>query len=121
MTVLKKKPVNFFQVTGRITTDITINDRTNKNTGEKFVTATFAIAVNRGEESALLKIELSNKLAENMFKYQGKGSQVGIAGYLKLEKWNDKQTGEAKSCLCLKGSQTQYLSPKVVKVAEMAI
>lgn len=75
--------------------------------------ASFGIAVNRKykdkEEVAFIDIELFGKTAELAQKYLAKGKPVFIEGRLKLDQWDDKQTGQKRSKLKVIGEAMQFL------------
>lgn len=49
------------------------------------------------EETTFVDLTIWGKTAETAAQYVGKGSQVHVEGRLKLEEWQDKQTGEKRS------------------------
>jgi single-strand DNA-binding protein len=49
------------------------------------------------EETTFVDLTLWGKTAETAAQYVGKGSQVHVEGRLKLEEWQDKNTGEKRT------------------------
>ena len=81
------------------------NSKKNKSTGEWENEPVFidCDAFNR---------EKGQKLADLVEQYLGKGKQCYIEGRLKLDQWQDKQTGDKRSKLKLIVDQVQFLEPK---------
>jgi len=80
--------------------------------------AEFGLAVNRSysldngekrEETTFVDIVMYNKLAEIVEKYLKKGRSVYVEGRLKLETWDDKQTGQKRSKMRIVGETMQML------------
>jgi len=73
-----------------------------KNIGTTNVT-NFGIAINRrtkaGQETTFVDISAFGKTAENIAKYFTKGKPILIEGRLKLDDWQDKQTGQKRTKL----------------------
>lgn len=83
--------------------------------------ATIGLAINRSyttesgerkEETTFVDVELWNKLAELAGEYLRKGNSVFIEGRLKLDSWEDKQTGQKRHRLRIAGESMQFLTPK---------
>jgi single-strand DNA-binding protein len=83
--------------------------------------ATIGLAINRSyttesgerkEDTTFVDVELWNKLAELAGEYLRKGSSVFIEGRLKLDSWEDKQTGQKRHRLRIAGESMQFLTPK---------
>lgn len=60
-------------------------------------------AFNRGE---------NGKMADNIEQYLRKGFQAYIEGHLRLDQWNDKNTGEKRSKLKVVVDNVQFLEAK---------
>ena len=82
--------------------------------------AEFGLAVNRSytldngekrEETTFVDIVMYNKLAEIVEKYLKKGRSVYVEGRLKLETWDDKQTGVKRYKTVVRASDCVVLSP----------
>jgi single-strand DNA-binding protein len=52
------------------------------------------------------------KLADLIEQYLHKGNQAYIEGHLKLDQWNDKQTGDKRSKIKLVVDNVQFLEPR---------
>lgn len=52
------------------------------------------------------------KQAETACQYLRKGSNVFIEGYLKMDEWNDKNTGEKRSKIRVQGERFHFLDKK---------
>lgn len=62
------------------------------------------------EEVTFVEVDAFSKAAENAAQYLKKGSAVLVEGRLKLDQWDDKQTGAKRSRLTVVSEQIQYLS-----------
>lgn len=83
--------------------------------------ANLGIAVNRSyttqsgekrEEVTFIDCEAWGKTAEIMAKYLGKGRPVFIEGRLKLDQWDDKETGKKQSKLRVVIENFQFVDSK---------
>lgn len=76
--------------------------------------AEISIAINRKtgehEDVCYLKVVAWGKTAENCQRYLGKGSCVFVEGYLKQENWEDRQTGQKRSSMCVVAEKIQFIS-----------
>jgi single-strand DNA-binding protein len=81
----------------------------------------FGIAVNRQfkdesggqrEETTFIDIEAWGKQGELVSKYLGKGSLAMFEGRLKLDQWEDKQTGQKRSKLKVVMDNIQFLNSR---------
>jgi len=81
-------------------------------------TSRFGIAVNRRyrtqqgedrEETTFVDCDVIGRTADVVNRYTHKGSLILIEGRLKLDTWNDKQTGEARSKLKVMVDNVQLL------------
>lgn len=77
--------------------------------------ATLSLAVNEKrkdkEDTALfVDVEVWEKQAENCVQYLKKGSPVFIEGRLKLQQWDDKQSGQKRSKISVTAFAVQFLS-----------
>lgn len=66
----------------------------------------------RKEEVTYVDVEAWGKLAEICGEHLSKGKQVFVEGRLKLDTWEDKQSGEKKSRLRVSADAVQFLSPR---------
>lgn len=79
--------MNSINLVGRVTKDLEIR----KTTSNKSV-CEFTLAVNRlGEGTDFITCSVWNAQAENLVKYQGKGSLIGVLGSLRTENFKDKE------------------------------
>ncbi|MEM7812299.1 MAG: single-stranded DNA-binding protein [Planctomycetota bacterium] len=63
----------------------------------------------RKEETTFVDIELWGRTAEVAGEYLAKGRSVFVEGRLKLDQWDDKQTGQKRSKLKVVGETMQML------------
>lgn len=88
--------------------------------GTSFCTVT--LAVNRTwynktdkkkeEETAFIDVGFFGKQAELVGEYLSKGSSLMVEGYLKLDQWEDKNSGEKKSKLKVQAENMQFMGGK---------
>src|SRR5258708_31776602 len=80
--------------------------------------AKFGLAVNRAwtsesgekkEEVTFVDIDVFGRTAENVAQYMRKGSPMLVEGRLRLDQWDDKQTGQKRSKLGVVGEIIQFL------------
>lgn len=64
------------------------------------------------EEVTFVDVDTFGRTAENCGKYLKKGRPVLIDGRLRLEQWDDKQTGQKKSKLGVVSEAVQFLGGK---------
>src|SRR5213594_4000761 len=62
------------------------------------------------EETTFVDVTLWGRTAEVAGEYLGKGSPILIEGRLKLDQWEDKQSGQKRSKLRVVGERMQMLS-----------
>lgn len=83
--------MNNIQLIGRITKDLEL-----KQAGQTSK-CDFSIAVNRkfakeGQQQAdFINVVCFGKIAENLVKYQSKGSQIGVVGSLNIDQYKDNE------------------------------
>ncbi len=61
------------------------------------------------EETTFVDVELWGRTAEVAGEYAKKGRQIYIEGRLKLDSWEDKQSGQKRSRLRVVGETLQFL------------
>jgi single-strand DNA-binding protein len=61
------------------------------------------------EEVTFVDVEVWGRTAENVGQYMRKGRPILIEGRLKLDQWDDKQTGQKKSRLGVVAETVQFL------------
>lgn len=101
--------MNNIQLIGRITKELEI-----KPVGQT-TKCDFTIAVNRkfakeGQQKAdFINCVCFGKIADNLVKYQGKGSQIGVIGSLNIDQYKD-QEGNNKSFTKVVANEIEFLS-----------
>ena len=76
--------MNNVNLIGRITNNLEL-----KTIGTGKV-VNFSVAVNNKDKATFINVTAFNQVAENLCKYQKKGSQIGITGYLQDNNYKDK-------------------------------
>jgi len=80
--------------------------------------AKIGLAVNRNwtseggekkEEVTFVDVDIFGRTAENVAQYMKKGRPIMIEGRLRLDQWDDKQTGQKRSKLGVVGENVQFL------------
>lgn len=66
----------------------------------------------RREEVTFVDVTVWNRQAENCCQYLKKGRPVHVEGYLKMDSWDDKATGEKKSKLKVEAENVQFLDSR---------
>lgn len=65
------------------------------------------------EEVTFVDVDVFGRTAENVAQYLRKGSPLLVEGRLRLDQWDDKQTGQKRSKLGVVGETIQFLgSPR---------
>ena len=64
------------------------------------------------EEVTFVDADVFGRTAENCGQYLKKGSSILVSGRLKLDQWDDKQTGQKKSRLGVVAETVQFLGGK---------
>jgi len=64
------------------------------------------------EDTVFVDITCWGKLAEIVSQYMRKGSQIYLGGRLKLDNWEDRQTGQKRSKLSVVAENVQFLDKK---------
>jgi single-strand DNA-binding protein len=64
------------------------------------------------DEVTFLDVEFWGRNAETAGQYLGKGSPVFIQGRLRLDQWEDKQTGQKRSKLKVVAESFQFVGPR---------
>ena len=108
--------LNKVMLIGNLTRDPEI-----KYTPKGTAVAQLGLAVNRvwsndagekQEETTFVDVELWGRQAEVAGEYLKKGRPVFIEGRLKLDSWDDKQTGQKRSKMKVVGEQLQLLGSR---------
>lgn len=80
--------------------------------------ANVSIAVNRSrknadgtwtDEASFFDVTIWGKTAENLKPYLTKGKQIAVEGYLKQDRWTDKETGGNRSKISIQASNVHLL------------
>ena len=66
-------------------------------------------AGNKKEEVCFVDFQAWGRLAENLSQYMKKGGQILLEGRLKLEQWDDKNSGQHRQRLVVVAEQIQFL------------
>ena len=104
-------------LTGRITRDLELRYTENNK-----ATCEFTIAINRvakeGEKKAdFIYCKVYNTQAENLTKYQGKGSLIGVEGEIINDQWTGED-GKSKNKTYVLVNKIEFLGSKTVEVKE---
>src|SRR3954454_2348410 len=62
------------------------------------------------EEVTFVDVDVWGRTAENVGQYMRKGSPLLVEGRLRLDQWDDKQTGQKRSKLAVTAETVQFLS-----------
>jgi len=76
------------------------------------VTHTYRVGEEKREETAFIDCESFGKQAETIGEYCKKGKPLFVEGRLKLDTWDDKQTGQKRSKLKVVIESLQFLGGK---------
>lgn len=100
--------MNSINLVGRITKDLEL-----KYTQSNKPVCEFSLAVNRiGQEQAdFITCQVWNGQAENLSKYQGKGSLIGVVGSLRVDTFKDKEGNNRYKTYVL-ANNIEYLGTK---------
>lgn len=107
---------NSVTLIGNLTRDVEL-----RYTPKGTAVAKIGLAVNRvwtndagekKEECTFVDVDVFGRTAENCGQYLRKGSSILVSGRLKLDSWDDKQTGQKRSKLGVVGEMIQFLSAK---------
>ncbi len=66
----------------------------------------------RREETLFLDVTVWNRQAENCCQYLKKGRPIHVEGYLKMDSWDDKTTGEKRSKIKVEAERVQFLDSR---------
>jgi len=90
-----------------------------RHTGGGGAVCTLGVAVNRRyttaqgeerEEVCFVDVEVWGRQAESCASYLSKGSPVFVEGRLRLDQWDDRDTGAKRSRLLVSAERVQFLS-----------
>ncbi len=95
--------MNSVNLIGRITNDLVLKDI---GTGK---VVNFSLAINSKKDKAVfVNVTAFNQIAENLVKYQKKGSLIGLGGYLQDNSYTDKN-GNNVYTLKVMATNIEYL------------
>ena len=63
----------------------------------------------RKEETLFIDVTVWDRQAETCAQYLKKGSSIHVDGYLKMDTWDDKTTGEKRSKIKVQADRVQFL------------
>jgi single-strand DNA-binding protein len=66
----------------------------------------------RREETLYIDVTVWERQAETCCQFLHKGSPVHVEGYLKMDTWDDKNTGEKRSKIKVQADRVQFLDSK---------
>jgi single-strand DNA-binding protein len=66
----------------------------------------------RREEKLFIDVTVWDRQAENCCQFLRKGSSVHVEGFLRLDSWEDKNTGEKRSRLRVTAERVQFLDSR---------
>ena len=118
--------INTLTIIGRTTKDLTNESlsmaggiRTVQTKNGPMTVFSLPVAVDTGRKDAqgndvtnFFDFDVRGATADNLLKYAGKGSLIGITGHLAQDRWVDKETGKNRSRVRLVADRVEYLSMK---------
>jgi len=66
----------------------------------------------RREEKLFIDVTVWNRQAENCCQYLKKGRPVHVEGYLKMDSWDDKTSGEKRTKIKVEADRVQFLDSR---------
>ncbi len=110
--------VNRVNIIGRLTRDITSDERSFAYLPNGTARANVSIAVNRSrkngeqwvDEVSYFDVTIWGKTAENLKPYLTKGKQIAVEGYLKQDRW--EKDGQKQSRISIVADNVQLLGGK---------
>lgn len=66
----------------------------------------------RRDETLFIDVTVWNRQAENCCQYLRKGQPVHIEGYLRMDTWDDRNTGEKRSKIKIEAENVQFLGSR---------
>jgi single-strand DNA-binding protein len=66
----------------------------------------------RREETLFIDVTVWNRQAENCCQYLRKGQPIHVEGYLRMDTWDDRNTGEKRSKIKVEAENIQFLGSK---------
>lgn len=110
--------LNHVVIIGRLTRDITADERSFAYVSNGMARANVSIAVNRSrkngeqwiDEVSYFDVTIWGKTAENLKPYLLKGKQIAVDGYLKQDRW--EKDGKTNSRVVIVANNVQLLGGK---------
>jgi len=104
--ILQVSQINQLTLVGYAGSDPSVNRVQNKETGEPRIVAKFNLAVNpprQSEDPNWFPLEFWARNAEVVEEFVKKGSLIEVTGSVKMEFWQDRQTGDdrARPVICV--------------------
>ena len=111
---------NHVVLVGRLTRDLGTDERSFAYTAGGTARASVSVAVNRSvkrgeewvDEVSYFDITIWGKTAENLKPYLTKGKQIAVSGYMKQDRWQEKDTGNSRSKVYIVADTVQLLGGK---------
>ena len=66
----------------------------------------------RREETLFIDVTVWDRQAETCCQYLRKGSSIHVEGYLRVDSWDDKTTGEKRSKIRVQADRVQFLDSR---------
>lgn len=105
-------------LTGRITRDLELRYTNNNKAVSEFTLATNRPVARDGEKQAdFINCVVFGTQAENLKKYQGKGSLIAVFGEMRVDQWQNEQ-GENRYKTYVLVSNVEFLESKKTAVDE---
>lgn len=101
---------NTIAITGRLTRDPEAKYFESGKSVTNFSVATSGRS--RDDNSSFFNCEAWNKTGQVIADYCKKGALIGIVGYIKTEKWTDKNTGQERSKQVVAVERFHFVGPK---------
>lgn len=102
--------MNTIFLIGRMTSDVEIRCNEAGTSKGQFCLAVPRRGAKEGtQQTDFINIVVWNKVAENLAKYMGKGSQLGIEGTLRADNYKDRE-GKSRTYTYVLAESIQYLS-----------
>ena len=108
--------LNRIVLIGRISTDLELKETSNGNS-----TVKFNLAVNRMKEGTdFIPVQVYGKMAENIVKYQNKGSQIAVEGSIRIDNYKDSE-GNNRYITYVLAQNVHFLDKKNANNAEESV
>ncbi|QDV33171.1 single-stranded DNA-binding protein [Tautonia plasticadhaerens] len=66
----------------------------------------------RREDTLYIDVSVWNRQAENCCQYLKKGSQIHVEGHLRMDSWEDRNSGEKRTKIRVEGERIQFLDTR---------